>query len=198
MDSKNTYGAIRKIFHFRGENHSLPWGTSKRYGRDLFPILFARAGRNIGAEIGVRKGRFSKKICEANPNLKLFCVDPWYAYDRYTQEMQDQLYEEAVKNLAPYNTVIIRKTSMDALNDFEDKSLDFVHIDGNHTFDFVCPDLIFWVKKVKSGGIITLHDYHCGLDYGVVNAVDAYTRSHHIDPWFVTKESQPTAFWVNP
>jgi hypothetical protein len=38
---------------------------------------------------------------------------------------------------------------MDALNDFEDDSLDFVYIDGNHEFPYVAEDLFHWSKKVR-------------------------------------------------
>jgi hypothetical protein len=30
-----------------------------------------------------------------------------------------------------------------------------------------------------------------------MEAVDAYTKCHRIDPWFTTKNLEPTAFWVN-
>jgi pimeloyl-ACP methyl ester carboxylesterase len=73
---------------------------------------------------------------------------------------------------------------------------DFAFIDGDHTFEAAIQDIIHWSSKVKQGGMIAVHDY-CAMRYsGVVFAVDAYTRSHHIDPWFVTRETLPTAFWL--
>ncbi len=194
MDSHKT---IRRIFHFNDcAYQAIPWGSSQKYGRDLFPVLFAKLGFNVGAEIGVRRARFSVKLCKANPKLKLYCIDPWAAYGRYTQEKQDSILELAKKNLDGYSASIIRKPSMEALADIEDESLDFCCIDGEHTFDYCCPDIIYWSKKVRTGGIITVHDYHYGRNVQVVEAVNAYTRAHHIDPWYVTKETQPTAYWV--
>ena len=38
----------------------------------------------------------------------------------------------------------------------------FVYIDGNHKFDFICPDIIYWSKKVKHGGIVAVHDFYGG------------------------------------
>jgi hypothetical protein len=58
-------------------------------------------------------------------------------------------------------------------------------------------DIILWSKKVRKNGIIACHDCYGG-ETGVEKAVEAYTHSHHIDPWYVTKELQPTAYWVNP
>ena len=85
---------------------------------------------------------------------------------------------------------------MDALNDFEDNSLDFIHIDANHKFDFVMEDLIGWAKKVRSGGIISGHDYFNWTGGDVVLAVDTYTRAHKIKDWFITNEPIPSFFWV--
>jgi len=94
---------------------------------------------------------------------------------------------------------------MEALNDFENRSLDFVYIDGDHTFDGVITDIVFWAQKVRHGGMIACHDYCNGYLSGVVKAVDAYVYCHKIDPWFVIGEQArrietvaPTAFWVNP
>lgn len=195
---QDVHNAIRKTFGIRWPKTVLPFGTNRHFGkRELFPGLFARLGFNTGAEVGVRTGKFAKLLLDANPNLTLYCIDPWMAYQRYSQIKQDAIYQKAVETLSKYKTVIIRKTSMDALSDVADRSLDFIHIDGNHEFDYICPDIIFWAKKVKDGGIITVHDYHAGYWYGVMQAVNAYTHCHNINPWYVLKHDQPTAFWVN-
>ena len=191
---------IWKHFHFSGNQRPIPWGSSMRYTRDRLGKLFFDAGYTKGAEIGVRKGKFSRVLCKANPDLHMFCVDPWMPYGgrKYTKEKQDGLFEIAKKTLAPYNVTFIRKTSMEGVKDFEENSLDFAYIDGNHLFDFVMEDIIHWSRRVMSGGIIAVHDFHFGSNVEVVEAVSAYTRANHIDPWYVTKESQPTAYWVKP
>jgi hypothetical protein len=190
---------IREVFHFRQKDRPIPWGSSVRYKRDLLGTLFAKAGYINGAEVGVRRGKFTKVLCDANPSLHMLCVDPWSSYSvKYPQEKQDRIYEECLKVLDGYNVTIIKKTSMDAVKDIPMQSLDFVYIDGDHTFDYVMEDIIHWAKRVRPGGIIACHDFHYGSNVDVVEAVKAYTRAHHIDPWYVTKESQPTAYWVKP
>jgi predicted O-methyltransferase YrrM len=82
------------------------------------------------------------------------------------------------------------------LKDFEDESLDFIFIDGDHRFDAIMMDIICWVPKIRKNGIIIIHDYYATGFYGVRQAVDAYTQCHNINPWFTTKEFEPTAFWV--
>lgn len=199
MDNhRHIHEAIRRKCNIR-EVDNLPYGSGRRYNRNKIAELFGELNFNIGAEIGVRRGKFSKILCDSNPNLKLYLVDPWSEYHaKYPNSKQERIFQEAKRNLEGYNVEFIREDSMAALRHFNDESLDFVYIDGNHRFDFVAPDIIFWSQKVKSGGIVACHDYYCFGFSGVVPAVNGYTQSHHIDPWYVTKEHEPTAYWVKP
>ena len=195
----NVHKIIWDVFHFKPKDRPIPWGSSVRYKRDLLGTLFKKAGFTKGAEVGVRLGKFTKVLCKTNPNLHMFCVDPWEAYHiRYNKSRQNEIYEECKKNLEGFNVTFVRKRSMDAVKEFEHNSLDFVYIDGNHLFDFVMEDIIHWSRIVRSGGVIACHDFHYGSNVEVVMAVEAYTKANHIDPWYVTKESQPTAYWVKP
>ena len=145
---------------------------------------FKELGFKVGAEIGVSQGHFSEAMLQEIPGLKLYCVDVWKAYrgNRWMPPTgrADVYYEIAKKRLAPYNAILIRKFSMDALADIPDGSLDFVYIDANHAFDYVMEDLINWSRKVKVGGIISGDDYYHFKKAGVVEAVDAYTKAHGI------------------
>jgi hypothetical protein len=85
---------------------------------------------------------------------------------------------------------------MEALPLIPDNSLDFVYIDGRHEFDFVIQDIIGWSAKVRPGGIVAGHDYYNFYQGGIILAVDAYTRAHNISLWYITKEEQPSFFWV--
>lgn len=171
----------------------VPIVTPQRRGRRLIPQLCKTLGYTVGAEIGVRTGSYSELFCQAG--LKMYCVDPWEPYLRYSSSKQQRHYEEARDRLKDYDATLIKKTSMDAVHDFQDGSLDMIYIDGRHEFDYVCRDLIEWCPKVRSGGMIALHDYNLTA---VKYAVDAYTAAHQVNPWFVLKASNPSALWVKP
>lgn len=176
--------------------------------RDDLPELFVDMGFKTGAEIGVYKGEFSEKI--AKTGLKLFSIDPWKVYEDFVhprgQKRLDFLYEHTKRVLAPYPTsTIVRKTSMDALADFKDESLDFVYIDGNHEFKYVAQDLYEWSKKVKKGGIVSGHDYtfvesSTGKDNRTVgNLVDAYIEAFKIPNWYILNNDKwPSWMFVKP
>lgn len=128
--------------------------------RDELPPFLKSQGLIKGAEIGVYKGAFTKKFCEAG--LTIFAIDPWLAQEGQTQERQNFLYAHTQRTLSPYpNCKIMRKTSMGAVVEFANESLDFVYIDGDHKFKYVAEDLYEWFPKVKKGGIISGHDYFC-------------------------------------
>jgi len=157
--------------------------------------LFGELNLTKGAEIGVYWGEYSEILCRENPKLELKSIDPYLASAYYKgqgvneqQEYFDNLYERAKTKLAPYNCTIVRKTSAEALNDFEDNSLDFVYIDANHDFPNFVFDLHNWLKKVKVGGIISGHDY-VYMSYRrfhhVKRALIAYARSYRMIPLFI-------------
>lgn len=166
--------------------------------RHTLAALFAELGYTTGAEIGVEGGMYSRALCRANPKLRLHCIDPWISDGVYRKQLDqayvDGLLATCLKRLRGYNCNIIRKTSMDAVKDFEDNSLDFVYIDGNHRFEFVVNDMAEWTKKVRPGGIVSGHDWiRLAHSSEVINndpihvqyAVPAFCAAYRIKPWFI-------------
>jgi len=197
---------LKKYFKFRNDpdHDNLPvlaygkykWGKKGDHGRQGLARVMAGMGFRRGAEVGTFLGESAIMWCKANRNLHLACIDPYTAYRaRPSQHIQDRNYAKAKRTLAPYNVTLMRAASLDAVKTFEDGSLDFVYIDGDHRFDACVQDLIQWVPKVRLGGLVIVHDYCAFERAGVMPAVDAYTHCHHIDPWYVTRDNLPTVFW---
>ena len=188
-----------------------------------FIELLRELGFRVGAEIGVCKGMFSRYLLKKIPGLKLYGIDPWLVYGEYTehhreseQSIMDSCLEVAKSRVAPYDCELIRATSMEAVGRFEDGSLDFVFIDGNHSFRYVIDDIAEWSKKVRPGGIVAGHDFWTSADrpdeqlyidnltprekinlVQVEDAVIGWTRANQIKPWFITKkDASPSWFWV--
>lgn len=159
-------------------------------------------GYKKGAEIGVAEGKFSEVLCEAMPGLELLCVDPWERYPQNQRgggsEKQHNNLQDAIDRLSKYNTKLVRQMSMEAVIDVPWDSLDFVYIDGNHNFDYVMQDIIEWSKCVRSGGVVSGHDYYHFNQSGVIEAVDAYIKAHGIRQWWITQEREPTWYWRKP
>jgi len=193
---------LKKYFRIMGQDgeDNLPILARqlKMGGRQQLAFVMRDMGFRHGIEIGTRHGASAEMWCKTIPDLWLACIDPYVAYHtRTSQEKQDEVYAVAQDRLATYDAWIIRESSQDpsVYERFEDESVDFINIDGDHTFDAVVEDIIHYVPKVRPGGLILIHDY-CAFQWsGVIQAVDAYTHCHRIEPWYVTKDENPTAFW---
>lgn len=126
--------------------------------RNDFAQFLSDEGYKVGVEVGVNQGEYGIILCKAG--LKVYGIDCWENYRGYKRVGKYvSHYEEAVEALKDYDYTIIKKYSMDALDDFEDGSLDFVYIDGNHTLPYIVMDIFGWERKVRRGGIISGHDY---------------------------------------
>lgn len=184
-------------------------------GRDDLPEFFKLMGYEVGAEIGVYKGEYHKRLLDAG--LKTYGIDPWLAYGNYDefheerlkqhgsskfQSRQDFLFDHTKRYLAEYidsgQCTLVRKTSMDAIHDFEDNSLDFVYIDGHHGFRYIAEDLVEWSQKVRPGGVISGHDYALNKKpprdpyvLQVKYVLHAFTEAFGVDNWYVLGEDSP-------
>lgn len=130
----------------------------------------------VMAEIGSYVGDSTEIFAECA--LEVHCVDPWkngydendpssYKFDMAVIEAQfDRLVERKA------NIVKHKMTSVEGAELFEDGSLDFVYIDGLHTYKGVIDDITAWKQKVKPGRWIGGHDYGHKLTPGVQEAVD--------------------------
>lgn len=170
---------------------------------------FNSLGFENGAEVGVADGRYSEILCQRIPGVRLYCIDPWDTYKGNNRggrrSLQHSNYELAKQRLSKYKAVMIREKSMDALEHIPDRWLDFVFIDGNHDYQYVFDDIREWSKKVRSGGIISGHDYYQFKNSGVIEAVHDYTAHKDIKVNIIgdvrkhiNDNNQPCFWWINP
>lgn len=164
--------------------------------REVMAETYKELGFKVGAEIGTWTGEHAQILVEKNPELKLYCVDPYVKYGGYIDyrvENFDPAFLEAQKRTKGYNVEFIRKFSLDAAKDFPDNFFDFVYIDANHEFRHVVDDIDDWGRKVKHGGILAGHDYRKSFNrwktHQVIYAVDAYFAAKKMSPWFALGEN---------
>jgi len=162
--------------------------------RDDLPEFFKSRGYKVGAEIGVFRGEYTEVL--ANGGFTIYAVDPWEEYRDYGnskgQEWLDEQYATAKNRLARYpNVQILKEKSMDAVERFDEGSLDFVYIDGNHLFKYIAEDIYEWGLRVREGGVIAGHDYAYFKKRSpkggcqVREIVDAYSKSYGFNFWLL-------------
>ena len=162
----------------------------------------------LGVEVGVFNGDFSFHILNSWSNIKLFSIDCWESQtnETYTDISNstpaefEKMYLDVLNRSSLFldRSVIVRKYSKQAVEMFEDNSLDFVYLDANHKYEQVKTDIEMWFPKVKSHGIISGHDFiEDGVrlvegyptDFGVQKAVKEFFHNQLV---FHTEEA-----WCN-
>lgn len=159
----------------------------------------------ICAEIGVQNGNFSSVLLGSKLK-KLYLIDCWKYLEDYDdklntsdteQELRYQFVVEKFKNEP--RVEIIRKLSIEACEQFDRNSLDFVYIDANHAYEFIKDDIEHWFKKVKIGGMLAGHDYLDGQkpqgNFGVKSAVDEFVIKNDLE-LFTTNENEWKSWYL--
>jgi hypothetical protein len=150
----------------------------------------------VCAEVGTWRGDFAQTILSSRRPRTLHLIDPWQyrdedAYERAmfggrTQDGQsemDTIYQSVLDRFRPRidrgQVQVRRARSVDAAGEFADESLDWVYIDGDHTYEAVKADLEAYFRTVKPGGFLAGDDYgeRGWWDDGVTRAVDEFAAN---------------------
>jgi len=209
---------IKKKYELGRYGESVPIILSKVFRIGMYE-LFNDLGYKIGCEVGVREGRNAGEMIQKIPGLMLYLVDPYKNHSsarrKYSEKHYDRTQRRAHQRLDKLNVKFFEMFSEQAVEFVEDNSLDFVYIDADHDYDFAMQDIIIWSRKVRSGGIVSGHDYYLSRRHGhrgVTHAVIDYSKMLYISPWFLTSSREeakerneyglidtlPSWFWVKP
>lgn len=133
---------------------------------EAIPDLILDMSNPVGIEIGTSLGYTTEYLLGTNPNLTLHGVDPYSAYTDWNGAYFDDTFKDneylgfldrISANASRYTHH--RKTSDDAVSDFADESIDFIFIDGIHTYGQVLKDCQNYYPKLKRGGLFCGHDF---------------------------------------
>jgi hypothetical protein len=125
--------------------------------------LAIKYGWTRGAELGVWYGKTFFRLLENLPWLTMIGVDNWSRVKPAPTHHVDQrknradVYEQAGQ-YGPRARIIEADMSEASLM-IPDESLDFIFIDGDHSYNAAKKDIQLWMPKIKKTGWITGHDY---------------------------------------
>lgn len=143
------------------------WPLPYLSGNMMVPYIKRMGPDVVGAEIGVLKGETSVTILDKCPNVKRYIgIDPYKGYfdvdHEKTGDDMMNFMKTAQANLTTYQDrfEFILESSDDAAAKIEDGSLNFVLIDGFHTYEQTKLDLTNYYPKLKDGGLMWVHDYN--------------------------------------
>lgn len=175
--------------------------TVPKLGREGFFAMLHELGFREGAEVGVFDGHNARMIFRTMPGVHLFMVDPWENYSLGSRDYGNIIHraeERCRRRVRKHNATIMKMLSEEAAMSglIPDNSLDFVYIDGDHSYDHAMLDMILWFRKVRKGGVIAGHDYFYSERQNklakVTSMVNDYTRVHKIQLWYTTDNQDAT------
>lgn len=162
------------------------------------------------AEIGVYKGKFSRKILYKTRPKVLSLVDAWdidveRGHIPHREQHEDVVFSALARSLprklkvySPFSRINVHQgLSVPMADSFTEKSLDWIYVDADHSYEGVLGDLEAWSSKVKDDGLIFGHDFTnqpsaIADGFGVIEAVRDFTKKHDYHLLLITKDYFPT------
>ena len=156
---------LRNMFHF-GFMFDFPYKHSIDFAKKKFGDK-----KILAAEIGTYNGLTAMNICKSLNIQKIYLIDPYKNYrgydvgKQYEEKQRNQpdvgneTYMTAKKRMGRFGdkAVFIKKLSHLAVGDVPN-NLDFVYVDGNHSYKYCKNDMELYWEKIKKGGILAGHD----------------------------------------
>jgi len=141
----------------------------------------------VDTSAGTHKGNslfsFAQAIKDLELKTELHAVDTWQG-DKHAGFYKDKVYKKfleiADEHYEDVKVIPHRILFDEAVDKFEDNSIDILHIDGLHTYEAVKHDFENWLPKVnKKRGIILLHDVcEKSKDFGVYKLWEELQREY--------------------
>jgi predicted O-methyltransferase YrrM len=137
---------------------------------------------SLFVEIGSYKGKSSAfmavEIANSGKKIRFECIDPMELnIGSWTCNPDEQIgySEEGFHNrLAAVKDYykLHKMTSNDASKLYADGSIDFLMIDGDHSYEAVKQDIANYLPKMRSGGLMVLDDaYEPGIQQAIAETV---------------------------
>lgn len=127
--------------------------------------------KGTAVEVGTHRGDFARTFMNDWEGRLLCCVDPWCKLPGYdyqeaflwssTDRHTDYLVTKSKLNKFGNRVKLMQQTSEEACKAFNENSIDFVFLDGNHEPPYVEQDIDIWWPKISHGGILAGHDFLC-------------------------------------
>jgi predicted O-methyltransferase YrrM len=158
--------------------------------RELLAKAVTDAKRIV--EIGIFEGVNTATFAlNAPSDAKVYAIDPFFKGALGFNYGKFIAFSEWKKQGIQQKVVVVQGLSWDVHTQVPDE-LDFVFVDGDHSYEGVKKDFDTYATKLKSGGIIALHDarlFSNGWtrpDWGPVELVNKHIRNSH--DWEIVDE----------
>ncbi len=160
--SENNFNPLKYPIVFRVplRDFSSAWMEHVPFAFYIMAVTKPSVIVELGTLHGVSYCAFCQAVAELNLSTKCFAVGTW-ADDSHIGLSGPDILESLRQHHDPlYNrfSTLIQSTFDDAVERFEDGTIDLLHIDGYHTYEAVKHHWKTWRRKLSHRGVMIFHD----------------------------------------
>src|ERR1051326_1116492 len=136
------------------------WTPHLPFAYDLVAVLKPALLVELGVDRGESYFAFCQSALENKTGTRCFGIDNWCGDEHaggYDETTFSQVSEHNRANYESFSKLVCSSFD-EALTLFADNAIDVLHLDGFHTEAAVRHDLDSWLRKLRPGGILLLHD----------------------------------------
>jgi hypothetical protein len=161
------------------------WIDHIPFGYDIVEAVKPELLVELGTYRGLSYFSFCQSVKDHGLDTLCYAVDTWEGDEHI--KLKKMYDESAYQNVLMHNndnyhgfSYLLKMLFNEALDSFNDESIDLLHIDGYHTYNAVSEDFKNWYPKVKPGGIILFHDIAARIksDFGVWKFWEEYSSKY--------------------
>lgn len=145
-----------------------PWQGHRRFAYDFINFMRPSNAVELGTHYGCSFFSFCQSVKDFNLATSLYAIDTWLG-DEHAGFYDEHVYKIVCKTVDEFfqdiDVTLLRKTFDQALDGFEDNSIELIHIDALHTYEAVTHDFQTWLPKLKHNGVVMFHDVFSYADH---------------------------------
>ena len=168
--------------HINKDLQGKAWVGHTPFAYWLVAALKPKTLVELGTHGGGSYFSFCQSVIDNKLDTKTYAIDTWMGEKQagfYSESLFKKVMDFNIEHFDNFST-LMKMTFDEALNEFDDDSVDLLHIDGFHSYEAVSNDFRTWYPKLSKEAIVLFHDTHeIKPGFGVHQFWDELKKEHH-------------------